>query len=547
MHTCLQISEILRIIFAEVTQVTGGGVQPSYALYHLALTCRAFREPALDALWAHIPTPDVLVMCLPQDARSQPMLKMTMENFDQFECTPSGIAAAFRVRLLRPLTTDDWATFQMYARRVRSLTFAKYDAESYALMRDRGLHDSAALALLGSPALPFSPFPLLRELYWNDQRDVLLPCLQRCISNSLTRLVIHSELWPSAMVDLVAGLGKACPMVKEFRCSMPPASACAMISDIVTYWDDLEILEMGVVNAQQALQHLASLEKLRELKMLVPEGHSLDEDLASTFSVKFSLDEFSITAARIEPLLAFLAPLKISAKSANLKIDTASNADDLGQLLSSLIEHFYPNVLESLDVWMARPTDPTNHALSELSASIFQKIRAFTGLTNLNLSSIHASMTDHELLDLISAWPKMEHFYLNTAWDWGVARLRVTFHGLAGILERCPNLRSLGVDLDTSPPHDPPVYVDNQYTGIARDKVTELNVGSAECNDVETIGSLLAEMCPNLISIGRACPVNLNYEDPSANNEWFDGEAKWEEVRGFIAQRRSGQLEQNNV
>lgn len=99
MHTCLQISEILRIIFAEVTQVmAGGGVQPSYTtLYHLALTCRAFREPALDALWAHIPTPDVLVMCLPQDARSQPILELTLESFDQFEYTPSGIAAAFRV------------------------------------------------------------------------------------------------------------------------------------------------------------------------------------------------------------------------------------------------------------------------------------------------------------------------------------------------------------------------------------------------------------------------------------------------------------------
>ncbi|KAG1821352.1 hypothetical protein EV424DRAFT_865418 [Suillus variegatus] len=547
MHTCLQISEILRIIFAEVTQVTGGGVQPSYTtLYHLALTCRAFREPALDALWAHIPTPDVLVMCLPQDARSQPILELTLKNFDQFECTPSGIAAAFRVRLLRPLTTDDWATFQMYARRLRSLTFAKYDAESYAMMRDCGLHDSAALALLGSSASLPLPFPLLRELYWNDQRDVLLPCLQRCISNSVTRLVIHSELWPSTMVDLIAGLGKACPMIKEFRCSMPPASACAMLSDIVTCWDDLEILETGAVNAQ-ALQHLASLKKLRELKMLVPEGHSLDVDPTSTFSVKFSLDKFSITAARIEPLLAFLVPLKISAKSANLQINTASNADGLDQLLSSLIEHFDPNVLESTDAWMARPTDATNHALSELSASAFQNIRAFTGLTNLNLSSIRASITDHKLLDLVSAWPKMEHFYLNTAWDWGVARSRVTFHGLADILVRCPNLRSLGVDLDASPPHDPPVYVDHQYTGIVRDKVTELNVGSAECNDVEAIGILLAEMCPNLISIGCACPVNFNYEDPSASNEWFEREAKWEEVKRFIAQRRSGQLEQNNV
>lgn len=64
---------MLKAIFAELMPVTESGVQPSFAtLYHLALTCRAFRELALDALWAHIQTPDMLVMWLPQDARSQP-------------------------------------------------------------------------------------------------------------------------------------------------------------------------------------------------------------------------------------------------------------------------------------------------------------------------------------------------------------------------------------------------------------------------------------------------------------------------------------------
>jgi hypothetical protein len=74
MHACLWIPEILIAIFAELTQVTESGAQPSFAtLYHLTLTCRAFRELALDALWAHVQTPDMLIMCMPQDARSQPI------------------------------------------------------------------------------------------------------------------------------------------------------------------------------------------------------------------------------------------------------------------------------------------------------------------------------------------------------------------------------------------------------------------------------------------------------------------------------------------
>ncbi|KAG0704799.1 hypothetical protein DFH29DRAFT_331964 [Suillus ampliporus] len=86
----------------------------------------------------------------------------------------------------------------------------------------------------------------------------------------------------------------------------------------------------------------------------------------------------------------------------------------------------------------------------------------------------------------------------------------MTVRGLAGILERCPNLCSLGVNLETSAPHDLPVYVDHRCTGITREKVTSLSVGYTECNDVEAFGNLLAAMCPNLSPIHHACPIILH-------------------------------------
>ncbi|KAG1743228.1 uncharacterized protein EDB91DRAFT_235943 [Suillus paluster] len=205
--------------------------------------------------------------------------------------------AACRVRLPGPLVDDDWATFQKYARRVRSLPFETYN------MSRPGLHDSAALALLDSHALLSPLFPRLQELIWYDERDILVPCLQRCISAMLARLVIDSEHLPPVIVDLVAGLGKACPKIKEFRCSTPPASLCAMLSDLVTCWGDLEILTTGAVNAR-ALQYLASLTQLRELEILVPEGHNLEPA-----SVIFSLDRFRIIAPRSDLLLAFFSAL----------------------------------------------------------------------------------------------------------------------------------------------------------------------------------------------------------------------------------------------
>ncbi|KAG1747862.1 uncharacterized protein EDB91DRAFT_1115127 [Suillus paluster] len=512
MHACLRISEIVKAIFAEVTQVTeNGGVQPSWiTLYYLALTCRAFREPALDALWAHVPSSE--------DARSQPV-KASLENAAEFS-TSSEMAAASRVRLLRPLVDDDWTTFQKYARRVRSLTFETYDPFC------PGLHDSAALALLDSHVLPSPLFPLIQELNWYDQRDELFPCLQRCISTTITRLVIHSQCWSSPMADLVAGLGKACPKIKKFRCSMPPASECVMLSDLVTCWGDLEILTTAA-NAR-TLQHLTSLKRLRELEILVPEGHHLD--LASTSSIIFSLHRFSMITSSIESLLPFLAVLQIFTKSVQLKIEGHTpNTVDLDHLLSPLAEHFKPNVLVSLHIWLPRPIDSPNNYLL-VPASVLQMLRAFTGLTELDLGSMNIFLTDDEVLDLVSAWPQMERLYLGTSWDLGVTRVGVTFHGLAGVLERCPNLRSLGVNLDTSTLHDLPVYVDHRYIGITSKKITTLRVGCAECHDVEATGNLLAAMCPNLRQIRRACSVDF----------WYHA-MNWDKVEGFITQRRMGQ------
>lgn len=168
---------------------------------------------------------------------------------------------------------------------------------------------------------------------------------------------------------------------------------------------------------------------------------------------------------------------------------------------------------------MNRPADFDDHVLFELPPSAFRKIRAFTGLTDLNLSSMHVSITEDEVLDLVSAWPQMECLYLATRWDWGVTRLGVTFGGLAGILERCPNLHTLGVNLDTLPPNDSLVHIDNQYSGIAREKVTEID---------------------------RAHPIDIDYDHHSDQNEWFEETNRWKEVESFMAQKRMEQLEQNN-
>ena len=59
MHSCLLIDEILRNIAQRL--------RTSQDLLNMALSCRSFKEPALDALWSDIASFDNLMECLPYD------------------------------------------------------------------------------------------------------------------------------------------------------------------------------------------------------------------------------------------------------------------------------------------------------------------------------------------------------------------------------------------------------------------------------------------------------------------------------------------------
>ena len=60
MHHALEIQEILSNIFGHFSR------SESSHLLALAITCRAFKEPALDVLWADLDNLSPLVRCLPE-------------------------------------------------------------------------------------------------------------------------------------------------------------------------------------------------------------------------------------------------------------------------------------------------------------------------------------------------------------------------------------------------------------------------------------------------------------------------------------------------
>lgn len=67
MHRCLLVAEIFSHITYFSTADTRGGSYGKTEVYRLALTCRAFSEPALDAVWREIDSLINLIHLLPDD------------------------------------------------------------------------------------------------------------------------------------------------------------------------------------------------------------------------------------------------------------------------------------------------------------------------------------------------------------------------------------------------------------------------------------------------------------------------------------------------
>ena len=71
MHRCLNIHEIVQRIADELQKTR----KRESALLSMALTCRAFSDPAIESLWADLLGLRPLLACLPDD-----FLKNSPEN-----------------------------------------------------------------------------------------------------------------------------------------------------------------------------------------------------------------------------------------------------------------------------------------------------------------------------------------------------------------------------------------------------------------------------------------------------------------------------------
>nr|GAT49632.1 predicted protein [Mycena chlorophos] len=109
MHPCLCIDEILDRIFEYLLPY-------NHNLAALALTCRAFTEPASEKLWRTLPELEHLPRCLPSDC---------WEDF-----APDPVEQK-TIRFTRQLNSEDWMKIKTHRRRVRDFGLEMWGREAH--------------------------------------------------------------------------------------------------------------------------------------------------------------------------------------------------------------------------------------------------------------------------------------------------------------------------------------------------------------------------------------------------------------------------------
>lgn len=157
MHQCLCIDEILQDV-AIYLQDSGECAD----LAHMALSCRAFYEPAITELWSSLEGLKPLIQCLPTDA-----IVISTDHYYYPNAIVSG-SGLFRMptefsdaliskNIIRVPSDEEWSRFQYFARLVKTLrVYSCEDSEPR-----------------------FSTHPDALDLLWEHHPGTILPNLAR--------------------------------------------------------------------------------------------------------------------------------------------------------------------------------------------------------------------------------------------------------------------------------------------------------------------------------------------------------------------------------
>ncbi|KZT74788.1 hypothetical protein DAEQUDRAFT_807107 [Daedalea quercina L-15889] len=503
----------------------------------LARTCRAFFEPAIDALWRSLPSLALLLYLLPRDAWTV-----------SFEKT-----ASRTLSFQRALVPSDFSRFHIYTPRVRVLgathghTRWRLGTSYYKLSRE------ALQTLYASRPTPLL-FPNLRRLEPIPHITSVASMLFAPHMESVAlRIEPDFDEDPRALYTLLR-LPEKSPnvtrlVIKPIFTSSPLIADAVM--ELASALKDLTVFSMQTVPVSAAaLPVLAGLPELKWLDLYIKVD--LESDLprrligrdakASPFhklaTLLISVDDMEYATE----LLTYVSSPRLSVLQ--IRCPPAPSAPRMEALFKVVSSHISSRRLRRLQIDAVCPdatseSDISNRRLTNSMLLPLLNLR----LESLMLTGFLVDIDDDVLNSMAIAWPELQRLSLGVGKTWGEDYPpRATILGITPFIKHCRNIEFIGYRMQTDvfDPGRLRAVEGRPGKGTTTDNIVELDVGDSRIHDPVEVASFLSDVCPKLWYIGSlwrsAEEIEDNEEEGVDTTDEEDMHDKWDSVTDYVPQ-----------
>ncbi|KAG6810990.1 hypothetical protein H0H92_009530 [Tricholoma furcatifolium] len=553
MHRCLQIPEILNSIFSQIidtkpTEDRWVQFPGSIALVNIALTCRSFKEPALNVLWRSILGLDPILRCLPSDA---------VNIIEEAKDIPVAWRTGTRgLRFNRNLGFEDYSRIRENASRVRVVHRPRPGAfRPYAL-------DKLFLHILYSrqPVVgPILPHVQHAALYATDfENHALYPRLIIGSRLSSIDLILFGKLKARAIDGVEHSpdipwktIGRvlteaSCTIhsfkVDEYRSEdqwQLKTYASPHFTSLLCSFHSLKVLEALSFDVDYStLLRFSALSSLAELTISlssatitqVVEHHMHCDQLFP------SLRKLHLNTPCVEPCTRLLKLPHAFERLASLEIYSDSTGSrDVRHLFQSIRNSAaLSKNLSSLKVKIAfLPWEPPCN-VHPLDFATLTPLLSLPNLTTLHLetdSPVH--LTNADLAKIGAAWHRLE--VLNFPERTSRSTPSVTLTGLLPLLSACPHLQELTLRIDAT--EDVSSFADLGAI-VPHRSLTDFCYCRSPINDPDGVAAFLALTFSGLETMGDNWLYGLDGELTGFPEDPVDQRHRvlWNEVEKRLSQ-----------
>ncbi|KAJ6521161.1 hypothetical protein DFH09DRAFT_1193076 [Mycena vulgaris] len=513
MNRTLAIPEVIGLIFDQVADDDRGWE----ALSHLAQTCRAFSDPALDLLWVSQESLVPILATIP-DFWEDTRLDAYGEHPPVFnpECL---------------ITPGIWDRVRFYAARVKSL--------SLVLTHCGGTPEVLEVLSMSFPGDCL--FPNLDHLSWAlPHRN--FPYLRLFLSPRMTS--IDLELSGSAtQLTLLPLLPAKCPSLMkviiydEGRMDLIRPHYAVAVSSMLCGLPDIRTISVGCIDPA-ALRHLAHLPSLTSLCI-----DRIDEPLwpyAAEFTFLLypelfpSLTELRVFGARIDLCknfirTAFASPLK----TLYVGTETSASEPEARTALAAISAECPPS-LTSIDVELGQWDDVVSAAPAAYTVlpATLAPLLTFKNLLTVRVKVPFGLCLDNAFCaEMAVAWPLINELSLHRPYIIGTPSppSAVTISALLSFARQCPDLHTLALPLSSAPPGSlsdgtPPAQMVLKYLAVI-DSPIEAPF---------PVAAFLSSVFPGLEDISTSRDLFSNAPDEAEADDAHEAHRRWKEVERLV-------------